>query len=406
MKYDKESVLKGAVARSEKKPAAGQSKRATAAKRKSKRAAAAPKNIDTSLLTPVVARPASRKTRKTGSVTQIGVVGAKGEGSITELIEDWKPLRGCEEVLKVWDEVMPTVRKILLEVEIKNVEQARDFLSALARHTAVRFSGGNVIDDFAMLLSDDALAATLAFSLTSTRAKSTRVRDLSHLRNIRAAVLPVSTDVRKALKYPRRQLPGKYSQSEITALFAYARGNSSQDSSHLLAALLLCFGAGLTGRELGGARGSDLVSTPWGIIIQTQGLYSGGDRGAREVPVLAKYEDELSMLAKEVGNKSFLGLSRDGNLQSPHKLQRKSSGVPVFVTGRARSNWMRELLENEVSFISLRKAGVVAANDSLIHQISNGLQPDDKSYITAVRGGMSNFDQSKHEHLKQYKVGM
>lgn len=406
MKYDKESVLKGAAARSEKKPATGQSKRATQAKRKSKRAPAAPKNIDTTLVAPIVARVASRKTRKTATVTQIGVVGAKGEGSIAELIENWKPVRGCEEVLKVWDEVMPTVRKILLKVEIKNVEQARDYLQALSRHTAARFSGGNVIDDFEKLLCDDALAATLALSVTSTRAKSTRVRDLSHLRNIRAAVLLLSTDVRKALKYPRRQLPGRYSQSEITQLFAYARGNSSQDSSHLLAALLLCFGAGLTGRELSGALGSDLVSTPWGVVIQTQGLYSGGDRGAREVPVLAKYEDELSELAQKIGGDLFLGLTQEGKLQPPAKLQKRSTGVPVFSTGRARSNWMRELLENEVSFISLRKAGVVSASDSLIHQISNGLTPDDKSYITAVRGGMSNFDQSKHEHLKQYKVGM
>ena len=89
-------------------------------------------------------------------------------------IENWKPRRGCGDVLKVWNEVMPTVRKILLKVEIKNMEQACDYLATLSRHTAARFSGGNVINDLEKLFSEDALAATLGSSLKNTRAKSTR----------------------------------------------------------------------------------------------------------------------------------------------------------------------------------------------------------------------------------------
>ena len=173
---------------------------------------------------------------------------------------------------------------------------------------------------------------------------------------------------------------------------AYARQRSNPVALHLHAALLLSLGAGLTGFELSLARGSDLVATPWGLFIDTQGLSFGGNRGARQVPILAKYENELSDLAKEIGDDLFLGVDGSGKPQEPSSMQAKRRNLPRFKANRARSNWTRSLLENGATFIYLSK-------------LSKDLTVDFQEYITTVRGGKTTFDQSKHPHLLQYAKG-
>lgn len=171
------------------------------------------------------------------------------------------------------------------------------------------------------------------------------------------------------------------------------------------AALLLSFGCGLVGAELGSARGSDLIATPWGLFIETEGLSSKGNRGHRNVPILAEYEDELSELALEAGDNLLLGTGRDGGLRKPHQLFPRRSALPGYKTSRARANWTRALLVNEVSFIAMRIAGVTISIEGNLLEWSVGLEPSFERYVRTMRAGLAPFDQSKHQHLRLYAVG-
>ena len=332
------------------------------------------------------------------------VLGVPSE-EVAEVIRSWVPVRRFEDVSKVWAEVGPVVRKILLSFDLGNEERAMAYLVALSRHTALRFRAGHRIDDVAELLSDEALATTFGAKVSSIHNAGTRSKELGVLRKIRLLLLPESYAVRKEMVSSRRKVAAPYSGSEIAQHLGVVRQRSNPKAQRLYGAVLLSLSAGLTSRELSSARGSDLIATPWGLVIETVGLPSGGNRGARLVPILAKYEDELSELAKEIGDDLFLGSYKDGTLRDPSSLYGRSSGLPVFKTNRARSTWSRALLENEVSFISLRKAGARVSNESDLNTLAGELEPSMERFVSSVRGGVIPFDQSKHSHLMQYALG-
>ena len=62
-------------------------------------------------------------------------------------------------------------------------------------------------------------------------------------------------------------------------------------------------------------------------------------------------------------------------------------------------------MENEVSFISLRKAGARVSNESDLNTLAGELEPSMERFVSSVRGGVIPFDQSKHSHLMQYALG-
>jgi integrase len=383
------------------------SERAAAARKGKKRAAATPRKKEAKKLIPITAATGSTGAR-TGVRTGAGAAGpgASAAGSeIVSLVANWKPGKAFKEVVPVWDQVGPVVRELLLKFDLGSPERARDYLGALSRHTAARYSAGHLIESPEELLSDEALATTFGIKIYSGRSKGTRSKDLTYLRKLRLLLLPEIYGVRKEMVYGRRVVAPTYSEAELTQLLSFARQRSTPNSIHLLAALLLGLGAGLTDRELSVARGSDLVATPWGLFIETQGLSSGGNRGPRIVPILAKYEDELSALAKEFGDDLFLGVDNSGKLRDPSRVRDRSENLPIYQASKARSTWTRCLLENEVSFISLRKAGARVIKEHDLNTLAGDLEPSIESYISSVRGGRGTFDQSKHAHLMQYALG-
>ena len=330
---------------------------------------------------------------------------AQNKLAMAELIKNWQPGRGFEEVAEVWSDVAPVVREILIDFEYQNEKSARRWVGALARHTAARFSAGHLITPPEVLLSEEALAATYGVQNESRNAKSTRRRELIDLRKMRAKLLPETYGVRRELKYGSKSAPAMFSEAELAQLFAYARQRSAPNAKYLQAAMLLSLGAGFSGGEMGRVRTGDLFATPWGLVVKSSGLTSGGNRGERIVPILAKYEDELSQLAKEFGSALFLGSTRSGKPREACELHPRRSDLPIFKTNRARSNWMRSLLENEVSFTAMRLAGVAILKEGFLNELSVDLTPSIESYVKSVRGGANPFDPSKHSHLAQYEVG-
>lgn len=330
---------------------------------------------------------------------------ATTENPVAASINNWTPGNRLPEIALVWEQIAPIVRAHVLGTGVAGIDPARKYLIALARHTTARLNAGHRIDNAEELLSDEALIATFGTKLPTTQMKSSKALELGQLRRLRARLLPELYGKPADLVVSRKGFVPGYTPSEIAQLLAYARQRSNPVAKHLHAALLLSLGAGLTAFELSLARGSDLVATPWGLFIDTQGLSFGGNRGPRQVPILAEYEDELSEIAKEIGDDLLLGVDGSGKPQEPSAIQARRRDLPRFKANRARSNWTRSLLENDATFICLRQAGVAVANEGYLSELSVGLSVDFQRYITIVRGGTSAFDQSKHSHLMQYAKG-
>ena len=324
--------------------------------------------------------------------------------SVTDVINSWSPRPNTLEA-KHWQAIAPDVRAHLLAQKIQGPALARKYIRTLARHAAARFDAGHQIAKAEELFSDAALTTSLAPALSSGAAPTARTADLTFLRRMRANLLPDLYGKNKDLIQPRHAVAKPYTQAELAALLSFARQDSTPLCLHLLAALLLSLGAGLTGAELMNARGSDLISTPWGLFIDTQGLSSKGNRGPRQVPIRALFEDELSKLAKLIGDDLFLGQPLQSGLRKPAALQPAASKVPHFSAYRARNTWMKALLEDGAPFIALRQAGVPVASDKHLATLSKGLELAFDKYISSLRQGAAPFDQSKHQHLFRYAQG-
>lgn len=351
------------------------------------------------------ASSARRKTRATPikKITEQGGAATPADQA-KEIIEGWNP-KSKTLAGKHWAEIAPIVRELLLAQKIERPQVAYKYIITLSAHTAARLALGHTIAKAEDLFSDEALATSYGANLQGSKRVSVRTSELAFMRAMRATLLPERYGKSKELTQSRRGAVKPYSQSEITELLAYARGRTSHHCIHLHAALLLSLGAGLTAKELMNARGSDLVCTPWGLFIDTQGMKSSGNRIARQVPIRAPFEDELSALAKHFGDELLLGLRPDGRFRDPSTLHPVSSKIPHFVAQRARNNWIREILKNAVPFIALRQAGVTVAADKQLGILSEGLVLEFDRYIQVLRAGEVPFDQSKHEHLIQYAKG-
>lgn len=324
--------------------------------------------------------------------------------TVTEMINSWAPTTD-KVAASVWPQIAPIVRGHLLAQNIGGPDLARKYIRALARHAAARHIAGHRIEKAEDLFSDEALTTTFSIHVPSTSADATRRQELIFIRRMRANLLPKLYGKSNELKIPRAPIATPYSQEELTALLAFARQRSSILCIKLHGALLLSLAAGLTEAELISARGSDLISTPWGLFIDTQGLHSGGNRGPRQVPILARYEDELSALAKQIGDDPFLGKPTQAGAREPGELQPRSPGVPHFKANRARSNWMLSLLEADAPFVALRQAGVAVGKDRHLNVLSASLTTPFPRYICLLRGSDLPFDQTKHAHLMHYAVG-
>lgn len=354
-------------------------KAATAARQKPLRAKASPKPAK---LTPVLLLPPV----------------------VTEVINAWSPSKS-HPAFSSWDLIAPVVRGHLFAQQINGPEVARKYARALAHHVASRHALGHSIAKAEDLFSDAALETTYGISVISSRSSQTLRAELMMIRRMRANLLPDQYGKNKELIYPRTEVPNPYSQSEINEMLAFARGRTSLLCIKQQGALLLSLSAGLTGAEISNARGSDLIATPWGLFIDTQGLSSGGNRGPRQVPILAAYEEELSSLAKDIGDDLFLGVDGNGENREPGHLTSRAARGPHFKVNRARSTWLQQLLIAGAPYIALRQAGAPVASDKHLAKLSASLELPFERYVAVMRGSTTPFDQSAHEHLIQYALG-
>ena len=101
---------------------------------------------------------------------------------------------------------------------------------------------------------------------------------------------------------PPRKVAPPYTAAQLTALLQDARRQTTRARRRATTALtLLGAGAGLDGRWARTVRGTDVRRDGGGGVVQV------GSPRAREVPVLAEFEDELLALAADAGDEYLVG---------------------------------------------------------------------------------------------------
>lgn len=341
------------------------------------------------------AGPAKEKVKAT--VTEFGL--SQGPSEMADFILNWRSGLKLGTFAETWERTGPVVREIALKFNYTSEKKAREALMALSRHTAILDQGGNVTTDVQKLFSEETLAFTYGITKQCGYSKGTLARDLSNLRRMRALLLPDLYARSPELKYGIPEGVSAYNEKEVAEFLAVAR----QGRDQFLAAVLLSLAAGLTGAEITNAKGEDLVYTTGGLLIKTEGLSFGGNRGPRVVPILGKYEKELYALARAVKTGEFIGRNSKGNLRDPSSLFPRRSGLQTFKVNRGRATWTKTLLENEVSFIAMRKAGVAVSQDGYLDDLVAGLEPDFETYVRSVRGKERGFTKLSFRDLKEYE---
>lgn len=268
---------------------------------------------------------------------------------------------------------------------------------------ALRLQANDRIDDLAQLLSDESLADTYALPETTGLSSSSRGTELSHLRHMREVVFPDKYKRTPSLVMTNHGHQARYTDKEIRALLTWVRGRGYKRTIRIHAALLLSLGAGLNGREIPPVRGIDIACSPWGLVVLAPGAAGVKNRPPRIVPVLARFENELAELALIAKANPLIGVKNSLRLRKTYEMQPEAPGTPNFHSYRARSNWMRYLLEGGASYLALRQVGASVSQEKTLAHLSEDLRLSPEQLIKQIRMGETDFDPSKFTALTQWK---
>lgn len=164
----------------------------------------------------------------------------------------------------------------------------------------------------------------------------------------------------------RRQVAPPYTVREVELLKADALVQPTRGRLQAARGLLaLGLGTGLDGRWVARVRGLDVTKVHDAVLVRV------GDPSARQVPVLAEWEDEVVALAAAAGRQLLVGgdssaKSRAGQLAAWLVV---GNGHPRFSAPRLRSTWLVTHLSRGTRLPELAKAaglqGVTVLSDLL-----------------------------------------
>ena len=160
----------------------------------------------------------------------------------------------------------------------------------------------------------------------------------TNLRFIARRVVPALAPVDTPL--PRERAKAPYSPAEIAGYLALADAQPTVPR-RMRAAGLVCLGAGagLTGADLRGVRGTDVACRSGGVIVQVRGARP------RAVPVLSRYHDILLAAAQFAGSGLVTGGTSAVRKNITTPLTRSlagGTGLPRLEASRLRSTWLAD----------------------------------------------------------------
>ncbi len=356
---------------------------------------------------PIASQAARRKVRKSPS-PRVKILPTPEVGALTNVVDPvaayitaWAPKTLTK---KEWEPIASVVKAMITQSKPKATQSAARRLRVLTRLVAIQYKKGHRIDDPAQLLSEETLIKVYGQALSGDLLPGTRATDLWCLRTIRKVVLPEIYDLPVAQTPGRKASTPFYSDEELIAVLQWARGGRIALSKRVHVQLLLGLAAGIDGHEIPYLRGTDLLCTPWGLVIKAPGVNRMGNRGPRLVPVLGQYEEELANLMMKIGDKPVLGISPTGSRRKSSDYQIRSAGVPNFNSLYARSNWIRTLLGGHVSFLAMQLAGVSAGRDETLRNLSQGLSLHLEQLVCALRLDNREFHPERYSGLPQWSA--
>jgi integrase len=182
---------------------------------------------------------------------------------------------------------------------------------------------------------------------------------------------------------PRERAKAPYSAAEIAAYLALADAQPTR-GRRMRAGGLICLGAGagLTGADLRGVRGSDIACRSGGVLVQVRG------RRPRVVPVLSGYHDLLLASASYAGARLLTGGRDPGrrNVTTPLICSLAGgTGLPRLDTGRLRATWLAACA-GHLGLATFMAAAGITCSQRLGDLIAT-LDPAGEAQAVALLGG-------------------
>jgi integrase len=204
----------------------------------------------------------------------------------------------------------------------------------------------------------------------------------TNLRFIARRVAPALAPADASL--PRERAKAPYSPAEIAGFLALADAQPTA-SRRMRAAGLVCLGAGagLTGADLRGVRGTNVVCRSGGVIVDV-----GGAR-PRAVPVLARYHARLLACAAFAGSGLVTGGASAVRKNITTPLTRSlagGSGLPRLEASRLRSTWLAECAQLLGLATFMQAAGITCSQR--LGDLLAALDPAGEAEAVALLGGI------------------
>jgi hypothetical protein len=270
-------------------------------------------------------------------------------------------------------------RQVTASAQPKNVNRAKAFLFTAAKLADFAESVGT--EPTISMLFDEALIerfilkGTTGMSPATVRTLRTNLRALARLLAPRPLPLPASL--------PRGQAKTPYSQGEIDAYLALAAAQPTMARRLRSVGLIaLSAGAGLTGADLKGVRGIDVMARSGGLVVVVGGTKS------RVVPVLARYHRLLLASAAAAGKHFVVGGDDPFRRNVTAQLVSSLAGgteLGRIDTGRLRASWLLHGVE-ATSLSSLMAAAGITSSQQL-GEIALLVAPKGEAELVALLGG-------------------
>ena len=212
------------------------------------------------------------------------------------------------------------------------------------------------------------------------RSGSARRTLRTNLRFLARRVVPALAPADAAL--PRERAKAPYSPAEIDGYLALADAQPTVPR-RMRAAGLVCLGAGagLTGADLRGVRGSDVACRSGGVVVDVRGARP------RAVPVLSRYHGRLLAAARFAGTAPVCGGTDPGRRNITTPLVRSLSGgtgLPRLDTSRLRATWLAEVAELPGLATFMHAAGITCSQR--LGDLLATLRPADEATAVALLG--------------------
>ena len=225
------------------------------------------------------------------------------------------------------------VAEMAAELGLGDTSSAQRTRRALQRIVDWSVTEGMPLDR-ELILDPDTVERFIEFCLTNDRSQATyrsTLRRVGPLLTKRAPWQPRPKPI------VRRALAPPYSEEEMAMIVADGQGQPTVDRRRAARALMaLGLGAGLDGRWVTRVTASDVERSGRGVVVRV------GEPAAREVTVMARWEDDIVDLAHTAGTEYLVGGRSKSRNRTGHLVARLSvpTGHPPLAPARLRSSWL------------------------------------------------------------------